>query len=169
MRNAFKTDIDRILEIYEQAKIWMRDHDVQQWDYHYPGIESIRKDMKKNEIFVFETKNIIYGVASLSFDKEEPYENPVKGRWKGVEPYGTIHRIAVMGNYRGTGISYDMMAEIKQYFKNQGIYRILVDTHRDNRWMIKYLENNGFFHRTEILTDRNHPRIGYEFINGNKK
>ena len=169
MRRALENDIDLILQIYDEAKTWMRDRGIQQWDQDYPGIANIRNDMKNDEIFVFETNENLYGVASLSSEIEEPYENPVNGRWKGTGPYGTIHRIAVLGEFRGTGISYEMMKEIKEYFEKKEIYRILVDTHVDNHSMKKFLENNGFEYCTEILTERNHPRIGYEYIRNDKK
>ena len=75
--------------------------------------------------------------------------------------YSVVHRFAVRNKYKGKGVA----KYIFDYVKNKYDY-IRVDTHPDNKSMIKCLYNNGFTYRGDIFLNRTgfNLRNAYDYL-----
>lgn len=138
IRNAKADDISRILEIYSDAKLFMRSYgNDKQWSGNYPERSLIEADIKSNNCYVYEENGKIDGVFCLFDGPDITYSKIYDGKWPNERDYCVIHRIAI--SERGKGIAekcYEFALEKK------GVLRI--DTHRDNIPMQKSLLKNGF-------------------------
>ena len=138
IRNAKVEDIDRIMEIYAEAKKFMQSYgNKSQWSGAYPQRELIESDVNNKNCFVCVDGEIIKGVFCMFDGPDVTYNKIYHGQWPNDREYMVIHRIAV--SHRGEGIAercYDFALE------KRGVLRI--DTHRDNLPMQRSLAKNGF-------------------------
>jgi len=68
---ACGSDLDRILEIYQIAKEYMRkNRNPNQWNGSYPDRETLQVDIEKQRLYVCKKEDMIYGVFVLLLEKE---------------------------------------------------------------------------------------------------
>lgn len=162
MRLANYNDTEKIGNIYEEAKNFMRKNGFEQWTKNYPSIENIISDINKNQLYVFENNSDIYGVACVMFGEEKTYNKIYSGSWRSNERYATIHRIAVDKKYRRTGKSREMFFDIRKYVLDRDFNWIRIDTHRQNIAMQKYLLAIGFKYCGIIYVNDCSERLAYD-------
>lgn len=151
-------DIPAMMELYAQARVFMREHgNPNQWDDSYPSRELLEKDIAFGNSYIVEDdeKNL---AATFAFIKgEDPtYYGIENGAWLNHEPYGTIHRLA--GNPSCHGIASGCIGWCKSQIGN-----LRADTHEDNKIMQHLLEKNGFVRCGIIHLADGAPRIAYQF------
>ena len=157
IRNAEKSDLPRIGEIYLIAKQFMKNTgNPTQWAGAYPETETLEKDIEKNSLFVMYDENEIYGVFYL-YIGEDPTYNYIEGSWLDRSEYGTIHRIASSGTHKG------VLHEAVE-FSSKKIKHLRIDTHFNNTVMQNAVIKQGFSERGIIYIDNGEPRIVYEKI-----
>lgn len=54
------SDLDQILNLVEEAKELMKEHDNEQWDDQYPLLEHFEEDIAKDYLYVLEENDKIY-------------------------------------------------------------------------------------------------------------
>lgn len=157
IREAKLEDMDRILEIYDIAKTFMRKTgNMHQWNSSYPGREVLEEDIDKHHLFVMEEAHIIHSVFAFIIG-EDPTYKIIEGAWLDDSLYGTIHRIASDGT-------------LHQVFKkaidfcSERCAHIRVDTHEDNKVMQKVILKNGFKETGIIYVSDGSPRRAYEKV-----
>ena len=108
IRKSTASDLDRIMEIYAQARRFMAAHgNPNQWGpTHWPPEALIRTDIAEGNGYV--CVNDAGKVVGTFFfvsgaDVEPTYANIVDGAWRDDSPYGVVHRIASDGSERGIG------------------------------------------------------------------
>ncbi len=165
IRQAFNRDLETIMNIYADAKAFMRlSGNNMQWQGNYPQRELIVNDIKDENCYICEENGEILAVFCF-FEGEDPtYLKIYDGKWLSSKPYGVIHRIAVSKNAHGKGVAafcYD--------FCFSKIGNIKIDTHRDNIPMQKSLLKYGFTYCGIIYLKNGEERLAYqkENINGN--
>lgn len=131
-------------------------NNLSQWNDSYPGESDIIKDISKGVSYVgYDQESEI--VMTFAFIKgEDPtYRIIYEGEWLNEEPYGTIHRIASNGKIR------EVLKSACDYcFQNTDNIRI--DTHEDNKPMLRALQKLGFV-RCGIISCRDgSPRIAFQ-------
>lgn len=158
IRKAEKSDICRILEIYESAKSFMHNHgNPNQWNGSYPEKELLEADVDKGHLYVmYDEEDRLYGVFAL-IGGEDPTYGYIEGQWKSTTYYGTIHRIAGDGSVRG-------ILEECCGFARQTYNHLRVDTHEDNKPMQKAVAKNGFVYRGIIYLENGDPRFAYDWV-----
>lgn len=161
-RKAVYKDIDRIYEIIKQAQEYFRQNSIDQWQNNYPNPDIIKKDVEKGECYVIEDDNLIIATVVLSFNGEKTYERIYEGSWISDGEYAVIHRIAVDSRFKGKRISSFIMRNLESLCREMGIYNIRVDTHQDNKSMIKMLSNNNFIYCGIIYLESGDKRIAFE-------
>lgn len=155
---ACGSDLDRILEIYQIAKEYMRKNgNPNQWNGSYPDRETLQVDIEKQRLYVCKKEDMIYGVFVLLLEKEPTYDYVEGGQWLNDEPYGTIHRIASSGEIKG-------MFEICLDFCRKKVANIRVDTHHDNHTMQHLAQKYGFQRCGMIFLKNGSPRIAYHYV-----
>lgn len=138
IRKAYPSEAEEIKEIYETAKLFMRQNgNMHQWTGDYPTLELINTDIKNGNLFVCEEENKILGVFCLFEGPDETYGKIYDGEWTNDSDYYVIHRIAV--TVHGKGIAKKCFDYVLS--KNN---HLRIDTHRDNYPMQRALLKNGF-------------------------
>ena len=154
-------DLDQIMSIVEEAKSFLKDHNINQWQNGYPNVDTFKNDIDNNRLYVVKDMDEILAVFAI-VTYESNYDHIYDGCWKSDTPYIAIHRIAVSNKHKGKGVAKYIFDELKKNFKH-----IRVDTHRLNINMQHCLLKNGFEYRgiiylKGIKNDENH-RFAYEF------
>jgi GNAT superfamily N-acetyltransferase len=158
------SQLGEVVEILQDAKRFLRQQNVDQWQGQYPDEEVIKEDMRNHNAYVLVDNGTVLGYSAVIFDKEPAYEEIYEGRWLNDTPYAALHRLMMHEQVRGRQASVSMMEEIKTLCKKRNTYHIRVDTHEDNIRMQKYLLKHGFVYCGIIyLADKN-KRKAYECI-----
>ena len=156
IRQATHKDLPRAIEIYAEARAYMRAHgNAEQWAGGYPQKDLICSDIEAGMLHVCEEDGEILGVFCY-FEGEDPtYGRIDGGKWLNDRPYGVIHRIAVAAHRRG--VASFCFDECFSRCRN-----LKIDTHRDNYPMQRSLEKNGFVRCGIIYLKNGDERIAYQ-------
>lgn len=160
IRKSEPRDYERILEIYERARQFMREHgNPNQWNTKWPPAELVQEDIEVGRGYVCEINGSVEAafIYIQGVDVDPTYRY-IEGSWKDDSEYGAVHRIASAGNYRGIGALC-----INWAFEQCGHLRM--DTHGDNEVMQNLLTKLGFERRGIIyVVEDNYPRVAFEKI-----
>lgn len=150
-------DLEAVMAVYSHARAFMaKTGNPLQWGDGYPKEELIREDIERGISYVAEEEGRIEAVF-VYFEGEDPTYHYIEGKWQNEEPYGVIHRIASLGQTKGSGSFC-----LQWGFSKCGNLRI--DTHEDNRVMQHVLDKNGFQKCGRIYLENGDPRIAYQKI-----
>lgn len=159
VRKSNLEDLDDILNIYKYARKMMRKNgNPNQWRNTNPPKEVIVKDIEDGNHYIIENDNTICGVFSFIIGKDLTYE-VIEGEWLNDELYGTIHRIASNGKYKG------IFNTCLDYCEKM-VVNLRIDTHEDNKIMQHLIENNGFEYCGIIHVQDGSPRRAYQKMIG---
>lgn len=150
-RPAVESDIDDIMLTIRQARNYLRKHRVDQWQGEYPAEENIRGDILNGESYVVTYGGKVAAFFMLTQRPEQTYATLTDGKWSADIPYCTLHRSAVMAEYRGSGLSDKVIAAAEELVRQMGYRYIRVDTHRKNEAMKSLLRRCGYTYRGNIL------------------
>lgn len=156
IRRSTPDDIDRIMEVYESAKKYMRQcGNMTQWTGGYPSHELILKDIEQGSHYIgLDDKGEVMMVFSFILGEDPTYRIIEGGEWLNDEPYGTIHRIA------SAGLRDGMLRECVR-FCSAFTDNIRVDTHADNAEMQRAIIHCGFKYCGIIHIADGSPRIAF--------
>lgn len=158
IRKSEMKDIDDIMRIYASARRYMAENgNPNQWTDGYPRRSLVTEDIEKGRSFVMEENGEIHAAFVFIIGIEPTYSRIDGGKFLNDAPYGTIHRLAGDGTFRGV-----FKACLDFCFRR--IDNIRVDTHEDNMIMRKLIEKNGFTY-CGIIYVRNGSRRAYQRIN----
>ncbi|MBN2931343.1 MAG: GNAT family N-acetyltransferase [Catenibacterium mitsuokai] len=157
IREARTEDIERILEIYDIAKVFMRQTgNPHQWNSRYPDQITLEEDIHKHQLFVMEEDSIIHSVFAFIIGEDPTYKK-IEGAWLDHSIYGTIHRIA------SDGTMHQVFKKAVD-FCSEKCAHLRADTHEDNKIMQKVILKNGFKETGIIYVEDGTPRIAYEKV-----
>lgn len=167
IRMATKCDINKIMEIINDAKVYLKDQGLKQWnlDDGYPQKEVLLNDINNSNCYVLEEDGFLIATMSIIFEADENYEQIYNGKWLSNDKYASIHRIAIRNTHHHLKLGIYMLLEAENIVKNKGIYSIKIDTHKDNRPMTKTILNAGYTHCGTIIlkrTNEDNLRDAYE-------
>lgn len=157
IRKSTMRDIDRIMDVYESAKYYMRAQgNFSQWVGGYPDRDIIMNDIAQGCNYLAEDEECgLLMVFSFFLGDDPTYKVIEHGRWLNDKPYGTIHRIASSGMRSG------MLDECVRYCSRQ-IDNIRIDTHADNSPMQNALHRLKFCFCGIIHTADGSPRLAFQ-------
>ena len=156
IRLANTSDTNRIFEIYEYARAYMKAHgNPNQWGDNRPEKSLTKDDIKNQRCYVMEDEGHIFAcfVFTIGFEKE--YE----AKFPSNDKYGVIHRVASDGSKRG------IVEQIVDFAKGK-VNLLRIDTHEDNKIMQKVIERQNFKRLGIIYLEDKSPRILYELKEG---
>ena len=152
IRLANTSDTNRIFEIYEYARAYMKAQgNPNQWGDNRPEKSLTKDDIKNQRCYVMEDEGHIFAcfVFTIGFEKE--YE----AKFPSNDKYGVIHRVASDESKRG------IVERIVDFAK--GKEKLLrIDTHEDNKTMQRAIERQNFKRIGIIYLEDESPRILYE-------
>jgi len=155
-------DIQNILAIIEEAKIFLKEQGVNQWQNGYPNEEVIVEDIKNSCSYVLEEDGKVVGTTVIGFCGETTYENIYGGVWLSNDSFAVIHRMAISKSHMNRGFSTELMKNVEKLVLAKGIKSIKVDTHKDNKVMQKFLQKNGYKYCGIIYLEDGNERLAFE-------
>ena len=156
IRLAEQADLEKIVKIYEAARVFMRENgNPTQWKDGYPQRSLLEADIARKNLYVAMDANEVCGVFLFVIGEDPTYSYIEGGTWRSDSTYGTIHRIA--------SCTSGVFAAAVAFGRNQCSH-IRVDTHADNKPMQHLAEKHGFSRRGIIYVSDGTPRIAYDLI-----
>ncbi len=159
-------DLPSIMKIIGEAQAYMASQGIDQWQDGYPSETLILDDIANDESYIVKNeRNTIIGTAMFTANLEPDY-NIINGKWLTPDDakYGVIHRIAVGGNNRGTGIAKFIIKECEQYLIKNNIASMRIDTHVDNIGMQSLIKGLGYIYCGIIYLEDGDKRLAFEKI-----
>lgn len=158
IRHARKEEIERILEIYNTARKFMRANgNPHQWNGPYPGREDLLEDIRNGNLYALENENGGICGCFVLVAGEDPTYGVIDGSWKSDLPYAAMHKVASDGTSKG------FFAKCVG-FARQRFSHLRIDTHHDNLPMQHVVIKNGFEYRGIIYLANGEPRMAYEWL-----
>lgn len=156
IRKVNAGEIDRVMEIYDIARNFMRENgNVSQWINGYPHKSIVSEDIAAGNLYAVCNGDLVCGVFYFNICDDETYGYIENGSWLNNEEYGVIHRIASDGTTKGVLRS---AAE----FAFEHIDNVRIDTHEDNAVMQRLLGKLGFTKCGIIYLNDGSPRIAFQ-------
>jgi GNAT superfamily N-acetyltransferase len=162
LRRTVEKDIDRVMEIIKQAQEYFKKSKIDQWQDNYPTIQTIKDDIAIGDSYVLLNDETIVATAVISFNEEVTYRNIYNGKWLSNGEYTVIHRLAVDYNYKGLGISSEIIRNVERMCVEKSVKSIKVDTHEQNLSMQRLLQKNDFTYCGIIYLKDNSKRVAFE-------
>lgn len=159
LRKTKLNDINRVMEIINQAKQYFKNNNIDQWQEGYPNEESIKEDIMNEEAYVLEDNGKILGTCMVTIQGEPTYHT-IDGKWLFNEDYVCVHRIAVDEQYKGAGLASIILDQAIAMYPN--FHSVRMDTHEDNLSMQRFLTKYGFVFCGIITLQNGAPRRAYE-------
>lgn len=157
IRRSTPRDIDRIMELYDVAKFYMRQcGNFKQWTGGYPDRDTILTDIAHWSHYLAEDdEGNLLMAFSFIIGEDPTYKVIENGKWLNDKPYGTIHRIA------SSGLRGGMLKECVNFCSSY-IDNIRIDTHADNSPMQNALKKLKFSFCGIIYTSEGSPRLAFQ-------
>lgn len=121
-RRAQNLDVDKIVQILDDAIAFLKKSGSSQWQNGYPNRKTVEEDIKNKVAWVLTVDNEVAGYAAVVIGNEPTYAD-IEGKWKNnVDTYATIHRIAVSSKFRGMHLSQFFLSNIISLTYAHGIH-----------------------------------------------
>ena len=156
IRLANTSDTNRIFEIYEYARAYMKAHgNPHQWGDDRPEKSVTKDDIKNQRCYVMEDDGHIFACFVFTRGFEKAYE----AKFPSKVEYGVIHRVASDGSKSG------IVERIVDFAKGK-VNLLRIDTHEDNKTMQRAIERQNFKRIGIIYLEDKSARILYELKEG---
>lgn len=158
IRKTIIEDLDKVMEIYENARHYMRKNgNPDQWGNEYPPIELIKADIDEEKSYVCMNEGQIVVVFYYDLGPDPTYMKIYEGGWINEGTYGVVHRIASSSRQKG-------VASFCLNWALQQCGDIRIDTHRDNIIMQNFLAKNGYLKCGIIYVADGSERFAYQKV-----
>lgn len=164
IKKSEEKDIKDIMIIINEAKLYMKESGIGQWQDGYPNENSIKGDIEKGHSYIIINESEVVGTFALSFDGDKNYNIIDGGKWLQNNLYGVIHRIAMKNKVKGKGSAGEIIRFAVEKSLEKEINSLRMDTHEENNSMRKFLEKNDFKYCGIIYLEDGNPRVAYEKI-----
>lgn len=161
-RKTIEKDLESVTKIIDEAKEFLKNNNIDQWQNGYPNEEVILKDIENDNSYVLEDNGEIIATTVLSFDGDKNYDVIEDGNWITNNKYGVIHRIAVSRNYSKKGIGKFIIKISEDIARENNIKSMRADTHKDNKTMQRLLLENGYEYCGLIFVEDGTERLAFE-------
>ena len=166
IRRARVADLEKITAVLESGRRFLEEQGLPQWQDGYgPGRVDAAADIKAGYGYVLMVSNAVAGYAALI---PEPDGSPPlsEGAYAGqYARYIAIHRVAVDGALRGSGLSRQFLRDMVTAAGGLGYQDVRIDTHPGNVIMQRIIDRVGFSHRgTMHLPIPHGERLAYQVL-----
>lgn len=161
IKQANMDNIEEILTIYKEAREYMAlNGNKDQWGDNYPPRKLIEEDITLGKCYIAYDKEIC-GVFYFAIENDPMYEVIKDGEWLNDNNYAVVHRIAVSKNTHNKGIASQCIDYAVEICKQNNIFDLRMDTHKDNCPMQRFLEKKGFERCGMVFVEDGSQRIAY--------
>ncbi len=147
---ACEKHLEQIMAITNEAKAQLKRMGVDQWQKGYPSLEVWQQDIAQGNAYVVldDETDAVMGAFSYLNTRDASYDE-IEGSWLTGDcfedgRYASLHRVCVADRCKGQGVVGRMYQYASDLAKAQGIASLRIDTHPDNKPMIRSLEKAGF-------------------------
>lgn len=153
VRLAQREDLDELLRIFASARVFMRKSgNPTQWGTETPTKSDVEATLSEKCCYVVETRDPadgsdatrISGTFVVRFGDDPMYATIYDGAWPSSAPYVTIHRLASDGTVKGIAETAFRFAEVLSKRATPPIHHVRIDTHRNNKPMLRKICDGGF-------------------------
>jgi len=142
---AQQADLDRVLEILEEASRWLISKDLEtQW---HPGPtfrQSILENIDRGEVYVAKDLKATVGTITLQWSDMK--------FWGDLPPNaGYVHKLAIKRSYSGQSLGFRMMEWAETKARAEGMTHLRLDCLASNKTIREYYEKAGFVHVRDTL------------------
>lgn len=159
IRKTTMQDVDSVLSIIHEAKLYFKTQGINQWQDGYPNRDTIIDDIVNQEGYVIEENNEIIATCMISMKDDSTYQY-IEGDWLQYGRYVVLHRVATRNDQKGKGLASLFINEVKNIYPTSTSIR--VDTHPDNVSMQQVFNKNNFTYCGIIYLANKDKRIAYE-------
>lgn len=149
-QRATQKHLDAIMNVTNEAKAQLKRMEIDQWQKGYPSREVWEEDLKQGRAYIAldESTDAVMGAFSF-FTSQDPSYKQIDGAWltgDSIEDgsYASLHRVCVAENYKGQGVVGRMFDFAFDLTRSFGITSVRIDTHPDNKPMMRSLSKAGF-------------------------
>lgn len=141
IRKATAGDIELIMQVVDDVVKVMNEQGSFQWDDTYPLVSDYQKDLRRDELYVYQESEIIFGVCTISKRGHEEYDQIA---WSQHDNALTLKRLAVDPNARGKGIADKFFQFAETVATELNANHLTTDTFAENQYAQKLFKRNGF-------------------------
>ena len=163
-RRAQNSDVDKIVQILNDAISFLKESGSSQWQSGYPNRATVEDDIKNVCAWVLTVDNEVAGYAAVVIGRDSNYAK-IDGEWNNdVDSYATIHRIAISSKFRGMHLTQFFLSNIISLTYAQEIHNFRIDTGEKNKIVQHIATSHNFIKRGIIQVDDpiNPDRLAYE-------
>ncbi|MCT4613415.1 MAG: GNAT family N-acetyltransferase [Marinifilaceae bacterium] len=156
IRIAKINDINKIFNIYVNAKKNLIENGIFQWTENYPNLEIIRQDIKNEFLYVLSKDDEIIGAINISEEQEKEYE---KIDWIFDDTKVlVIHRLVINPKNQKKGNARKLMNFAEKFATENNYSSIRLDAYSPNTRVIDFYRTREFFIRGKVnFPERNFP------------
>jgi len=155
-------NMDEIMAIISQAKVELKKQHIDQWQNNYPNEKTILDDINKHRGFIMVEESEIVAYFVIDLMGELSYNEIYDGEWLNNQNYGTIHRICIKNEFKRKGYASDIIDFCKNYSVNHQIFNLRIDTHEENKSMIKLIKKNKFKYCGVVYIRHTEKRLAFQ-------
>lgn len=123
-------DAESIAKLYLEATDAMHAIGITQWNYDYPLISDVIKDIENGALYKIVLEGEIAAVIALNQVQDEQYKAV---NWQGKEQTALIiHRLAVRPKFQRRGLAKTLCLFAEQFALKNGLDSIRLDTYSEN-------------------------------------
>lgn len=106
-------EIDEVMHLYESVK----DGNLAGWNENYPGIDFIRRDIERKQLYCFKDDEQI--IACIAYAKDGQFDEVslITDQYK---PTVELSRLVVSREYQNKGIALQLINQLLQMLKQEG-------------------------------------------------
>lgn len=154
IRHAQISDLPEIMNIIDQAKAMLKADGSPQWQGGYPDAPTLKNDIMAQQCWLLIVGGKVAGTATLIVANDPNYHEITNGQWENnTDPYATIHRIAISGDFAGQHLGKIFVSNLISQSYQNGIHNFRIDTHQLNKRMQHLATSSGYVHRGKIYVD----------------
>ena len=143
IRKASQKDLNEICVIIEQAKLFLKQQGIDQWQNGYPNPEVVADDINSGIAYVADNGSVC-GYCVIVMGDDPNYKVILEGDWKNSEPYVAVHRVCVSNQVRGQGTAGALFQKAQDICVEHDIHNLKIDTHPQNLAMQRAIQKAGF-------------------------
>ena len=118
------------MELTKACGAHMRSNGIDQWDEDYPDIDTLRRDIIDQNLFVMKKDDQVVGVIVLN-ENQDPEYDEMNWSTEG-NSFLVVHRLAISPRFQGQGLARKMMDFAESYAMKNGYKAIRLDTFSQN-------------------------------------
>ena len=161
MKRATHFDMMDILKLLFRVKLNMEEKGQSFWDKTYPTREDIEEALKSKGVFLYYEYDILKGMFVRSRKIPKYLRNVV---FKNTKKPVYLSKLCVHPKYRRRGHGSNILDFVLRYAALNKFDSIRCSVDRDQKIMIKMLENFGFKRKKKLVEFRGRKHIVYELL-----